>query len=65
VAKGRGKSKQIQLEYCFDRLSAKKLTLAYELLVPDCKWATGKDRLQKPEKDSANDDGRNIRASVV
>ncbi len=42
-------ARKIQLEYCFDRLSAKKISQAYNFLVPDKTWATGisNDRLEK------------------
>lgn len=67
MAKSRRTFKQIQLEYCFDRLSAKKVTLAYELLVPDKTWVTGvsKAEPQRTEKDVIHDDGRSLSASLV
>jgi hypothetical protein len=67
VAESRRISKQIELEYCFDRLSAKKLALAYELLVPDKIWVGGvcQQKHQKPQKDITHGDGCDLRASLV
>ena len=67
MAESRSTSRQIKLEYCFDRLAAKKLTLAYELLVPDKTWVGGvcQDNLQKTQKDITDEDGCNLRASLI
>jgi hypothetical protein len=67
VAESSRISKQIKLEYCVDRLSAKKLALAYELLVPDKTWVSGifKDKAEKVQKDSAHDDGCDLRTSLL
>jgi hypothetical protein len=67
VAESRSISRQIKLEYCFDRLAAKKLTLAYELLVPDKTWVGGvcQNNSQKVQKDITDEDGCNLRASII
>jgi hypothetical protein len=56
--------KQIELDFCFDRLSAKKLALAYRLLVPDKSWTVGR-MMQEPDKGVANDDGSDLCESFI
>jgi hypothetical protein len=60
-------ARKIQLEYCFDRLSTKKISQAYNFLVPDKTWTTGisNDRLEKRGRGSANDDSRNLYKSLL
>lgn len=41
VADKRQHSREIQFEYSFDRLSDKKIMLAYRALIPDKFWTTG------------------------
>jgi hypothetical protein len=41
VVKEKNSAKEIQLEYSFDRLSAKKIAQAYKLLVSERVWTTG------------------------
>jgi hypothetical protein len=67
VVKRDKSERRIQLEYCFDRLSAKKISQAYNFLVPDKTWATGisNHRLEKQDKGSANDDSRNLYKSFL
>jgi hypothetical protein len=58
-------SKQIQLEYCFDRLSVKKIVQVYQLLVPDKTWETGVEsgNLDKQSIGRRYDAGSNLCSS--
>jgi hypothetical protein len=56
--------KQIELDFCFDRLSAKKLSLAYRLLVPNKSW-TVERMMQTPDRGITNDDGSDICESFI
>jgi hypothetical protein len=58
--------KQIEFDFYFDRLSAKKLALAYKLLVPDKSWTVGQ-AMQPPDKGKGvgNDDGSNLCESFL
>jgi hypothetical protein len=53
VAKAHKKTRKIELEHNFDRLAARKIIQAYELLVPDRRRETGEviERVDAKEKD--------------
>jgi hypothetical protein len=67
VAVRKPTSKQIHLEYCFDRLSAKKIMLAYKLLVPDKMRITGgaSESPSKSDKRISHDDSCDLRKSLI
>lgn len=67
VAKREKSSKEIELEYSFDRLSAKKIIQIYQLLVPDKIWETssGKQYLEEKEEDIGHEHRRDIRSSIL
>ena len=58
MGKKKEPSKDIQLEYSFDRLSAKKIAQAYQILIPDRIWARGDinrwETKQEEEKEIEN-----------
>lgn len=67
VAKREKSSKKLELEYSFDRLSAKKIIQIYQLLVPDKIWETssGKQYLEEKEEDIGHEHRRDIRSSIL
>src|SRR5438876_7757951 len=56
----RGGTRQIQLDYAFDRLRASKLAHAYEILVP----ARARSR-EAHVKERAHADGRDLRSGLL
>lgn len=54
----------LHLEYRFDRLLAEKLVQAYELLIPDKRWATAGELASRQEVVN-EETGRPVRARFV
>ena len=62
MVKAKNSAKEVQLEYSFDRLSAKKISQAYKVLVPERVWTAG-DRDECVEgRDEGSSD---LRAGVL
>jgi hypothetical protein len=67
VAKREKSSKEIELEYSFDRLSAKKIVQVYQLLVPEKIWETssGKQYSEGKEEDIGHEHRSDIRSGIL
>jgi hypothetical protein len=57
--------RQIRIEYKPDRLSPKKLSQAYQLLMPDKTWPVGKKNNTAKDKARENETSSNLRQSLL
>jgi hypothetical protein len=66
VVKAKRFTKEIHLEYRFDRLSGSKIAQAYKILVPDKVWTTGdKDKAASQDGGRQGEDCSVVRSSVL
>ena len=66
MARAHKRARQIELEHSFDRLAAKKIIQAYQLLVVDGRWATGEvtERVEAKEKGQGHEGGCDLCAGL-